>query len=84
MLEALLRDLDTRWRPSTEVAVRSPGRGWIDAALHDPGQQVLVATELQSDLRRIEQTVRWSDEKAASLPSWEGWPHLGEPRRARR
>ena len=33
---------------------------------------------MQSELRRLEQMVRWQAEKAESLPSWEGWPHLGE------
>jgi transcriptional regulator with XRE-family HTH domain len=78
MLEALLARLHPRWRAFTEVAVRRPGRGWIDAALHEPRERVLVAAELQSELRRLEQVVRWSGEKAAGLPSWEGWPHLGE------
>ena len=31
--------------------------------------------------RRLEQLIRWSAAKAASLPSWEGWDRLGtEPR----
>lgn len=80
MLEALLGTLHPRWHAFTEVAVRRPSRGWIDAALHDPAADLLVATELQSELRRLEQLVRWSAEKAASLPSWEGWEHLGSPR----
>jgi len=80
MLEALLATLHPRWRAFTEVAVRRPSRGWIDAALHDPAAHLLVATELQSELRRLEQLIRWSAEKAASLPSWDGWTHLGEPR----
>jgi transcriptional regulator with XRE-family HTH domain len=84
MLEALLTVLHPRWNPFTEVAVRRPSRGWIDAALHDPREGVLVAGELQSELRRLEQLVRWSAEKAASLPSWDGWVHLGpEPRVSR-
>ena len=78
MLESLLGQLHPRWRPFTEVAVRRPSRGWIDAALHDPRESLLVATELQSELRRLEQIIRWSAEKAASLPSWDGWTHLGE------
>jgi len=64
--------------PFTDAAVRRPGRGWIDAALHDAAARLLVATELQSELRRLEQMLRWSEEKAASLPSWDGWPRLGE------
>ena len=73
ILEGLLATLDKRWRPFTEVAVRRPGRGWIDCAIHDPRERIIVATEIQSGLRRLEQLIRWSTEKAASLPSWEGW-----------
>jgi transcriptional regulator with XRE-family HTH domain len=81
MLELLLQELHPRWLPFTEVAVRRPSRGWIDAVLHDPAALLAIASELQSELRRLEQIVRWSAEKAASLPSWEGWSHLGdEPR----
>ncbi len=83
MLEALLGVLHPRWRTHTEVAVRRPSRGWIDAVLHDPHEAVVVAVEIQSELRRLEQLVRWSAEKAASLPSWVGWASLGdEPRRS--
>ena len=72
MLEALLGTLDLRWHPFTEVAVRKPSRGWIDAVLHDARARTIVATELQSELRRLEQLVRWHAEKADSLPSWDG------------
>jgi transcriptional regulator with XRE-family HTH domain len=77
MLEALLRALHPRWQVHTEVAVRRPSRGWIDAVLHDPREGMVVAVEIQSELRRLEQLVRWSSEKAASLPSWDGWATLG-------
>jgi transcriptional regulator with XRE-family HTH domain len=77
MLEALIGLLDPRWRPFTEVAVRRPSRGWIDALLHDARARTLVATELQSELRRLEQLIRWHAEKADSLPSWSGWPSRG-------
>jgi len=78
VLEALLGLLHPRWQPFAEVAVRRPGRGWIDVVLHDRPGRLVVATEIQSELRRLEQIVRWSAEKASSLPSWEGWTHLGE------
>ena len=74
ILEAFLGVLHPRWQVSTEVAVRRPSRGWIDAVLHDPRESIAVAVEIQSELRRVEQIVRWSSEKAASLPSWDGWP----------
>ena len=79
IVEGILRALDRRWRPSTEVAVRRPARGWIDLVLHDPTERVLVATEIESDIRRIEQTIRWSGAKADALPSWDGWPSLADP-----
>lgn len=77
ILEALLADLHPRWRPYPEVAVRRPARGWIDLVLHEPREGCLIAAEIQSRLPRLEQLVRWSTEKAAALPSWEGYTHLG-------
>jgi transcriptional regulator with XRE-family HTH domain len=84
IVEALLGTLHPRWRPYVEVAVRHPSRGWIDVVLHEKREGVLVAAEIQSDLRRLEQLLRWFPEKVESLPSWEGWPHIeatGQPSR---
>jgi transcriptional regulator with XRE-family HTH domain len=84
ILEALLSALHPRWKPYPEVAVRHPARGWIDAVLHAAREGTLVSTEIQSDLRRLEQLLRWFPEKVASLPSWEGWGRIevvGEPSR---
>ncbi|HSO30687.1 MAG TPA: helix-turn-helix transcriptional regulator [Candidatus Sulfomarinibacteraceae bacterium] len=78
ILETLLAIMHPRWQPYPEIAVRRPSRGWIDVGLHDRHGKVMVATEIQSELRRLEQVIRWSTEKAASLLSWEGWPQLGE------
>ena len=75
--EALIGVLHPRWKPYLEVAVRRPSRGWIDAVLHDGAARTIVATEIQSDLRRLEQLLRWFPEKVASLPSWEGLAQLG-------
>lgn len=74
--EAILSELDGRWTRFLEIAVRRPSRGWIDLGLHDPAAGVLLATEIQSELRRLEQLLRWSALKAEALPSWEGWPRL--------
>ncbi|MEO7664844.1 MAG: helix-turn-helix transcriptional regulator [Candidatus Limnocylindrales bacterium] len=79
ILESLLAAAHPRWARFTEVAVRRPSRGWIDLLLHDPARNEVVAVEIQSELRRLEQLVRWSEEKAAALPSWEGWGRLGTP-----
>lgn len=75
--EALLGYAHPRWRSFLEIAVRRPSRGWIDVGLLDPHAMVMVAVEIQSELRRLDQLIRWSAEKAASLPSWEGWASLG-------
>lgn len=79
ILERLLEVRHPRWRPFTEVAVHKPSRGWIDAALHEPRERVIVATEIQRALHRLEQLVRWSAAKADALPSWAGWAQLDEP-----
>jgi len=78
ILEALIEFLHPRWNLYPEVAVRSPARGFIDAVLHAARERQIIATEIETDLRRLEQHMSWFQEKAASLPSWEGWPHLGE------
>jgi hypothetical protein len=78
ILEFLLGARHRRWEPHVEPLVHRPSRGWIDLALHEPRERMLVATEIQEGLRRLEQLVRWARAKAESLPSWEGWPHLGE------
>lgn len=74
--EALLAGRHPRWDAFAELAVRRPARGWIDLGIHDPRASVLVAVEIESQLRRLEQSLRWANAKAESLPSWEGWPRL--------
>ncbi len=76
MLELLLAERHPRWTPYTEVLVRRPARGSIDAVLHEPRERVAVAAELQGELRRLEQLVRWQTMKAESLPSWGRWSGL--------
>ena len=77
ILEWLVAQGHPRWSPYTEVAVRRPARGWIDLVLHDQTAACVLTTEIQSTLARVEQIVRWSGEKSASLPSWDGYTHLG-------
>lgn len=77
VVEAMLRALHPHWKAFTELAVQRPSRGWIDLGLHHATANVFVATEIQSELRRLEQLIRWSEAKAAALPSWEGWTQLG-------
>jgi transcriptional regulator with XRE-family HTH domain len=82
MLELLLEPLHVRWQRYSELGAARPSRGWIDLGLHDPLPRQFVASELQGELRRLEQLVRWHAAKAESLPSWEGWPHLGRSPRS--
>lgn len=79
ILEAVLRDLAPRWHPIPEIGVRSPVRGWIDVGLHDSRAGLIVATEIESEINRLEQQIRWSIAKAEALPSWPGWPGLHAP-----
>jgi transcriptional regulator with XRE-family HTH domain len=57
---------------------RRPSRGWIDVGLHEPRERIIVATEIQGALARMEQLIRWSAAKPGSVPSWDGWAPPGE------
>lgn len=76
MIETLLREHHQRWTSSPEVPVRRPARGVIDVVMTDIVAPVAVAVEHQSDLRRLEQQIRWHREKEQSLPSSDLWPYL--------
>lgn len=67
MTEALIDLRHARWRPRPEVPVYRPIRGVIDLVLADPVARDAIATELQSQLRRVEQQIRWSVQKADAL-----------------
>lgn len=67
--EALLKTAHGRWRRNVEVAVRRPVRGVIDVVLDD--EDTIVATEVHSEIRRLEQQIRWMREKAEAIPSSE-------------
>jgi transcriptional regulator with XRE-family HTH domain len=76
MLEALLRILHPRWKTTLEVPVHRPARGVIDCVLDDVAGPDVIAIEAESDIRRLEQQVRWATEKADSLPSSTLWPFV--------
>lgn len=67
MLETFVRTLHARWAVRLELAVKHPVRGVVDAALIDRASPVAVASEVQSELRRLEQQIRWNNEKADGL-----------------
>lgn len=71
MVSMLVSMLADRWRPSLEVAVYKPVRGVIDVVLESE-EPPLVACESQSELRRLEQHIRWSQAKAAALSEARG------------
>jgi transcriptional regulator with XRE-family HTH domain len=81
IVEALLRDLDARWRAWPEVGVRQPVRGWIDVVLVDQIRRIAVATEVESSILRLEQLIRWANAKASALDSSRTWPFeiAGDP-----
>lgn len=68
ILEALISASHARWRPYPEVAVRHPSRGWIDVVLHDAGSRTVVATEIQSELRRLESCCDGSRRRSPRFP----------------
>jgi transcriptional regulator with XRE-family HTH domain len=79
--EAFVRILDPRWTRMVEVPVQKPARGVIDIVAHDQAAGIVVAAEVQSELRRLEQQIRWSHEKAGSMPSADFWRFIeGTPR----
>lgn len=69
MIESLLRGLAPAWRPHLEVPVFRPARGFVDAVFERIDRPLLVVSEAQSTLSRLEQQVRWAAEKAASIAS---------------
>lgn len=68
-IETLLRTLSASWKAHLEVPVSRPVRGVIDLVLERRTDGLLVAAEAYSELRRLEQQIRWSAEKAAALGS---------------
>lgn len=69
MMEALARPLHPVWTPHLEVPVWRPVRGVIDSVLERRDAPLLVLTEVQSSLPRLEQSLRWFAEKAAAIDS---------------
>lgn len=67
MLEALLATAHPAWRRSIEVPVVGTVAGVIDCVLGHPVQPLLVATEVQSEIRRAEAAIRRSADKAEAL-----------------
>lgn len=71
MVEAVLARLAPAWRPHLEVPVWRPARGVVDAVFERLDRPLLVVSEFMSTVPRLEQQLRWSAEKAASIGSSE-------------
>ncbi len=67
MLEALLRMVHRRWRRFVEVPVQRLSRGVIDLVLTEPDEPAVVAFEVESQIKRLEQQIRWGRTKAEGL-----------------
>ena len=67
MIETLLSALDDRWRVQVEVPVSTPRRGVIDIVLDDRLSPTTVSAEAYSQIGRLEEQIRWGQEKALAL-----------------
>lgn len=76
IVEELVRIASPVWDPSVEVAVQRPARGYIDLVLDSQPLATIVASEIESRIDRLEQQLRWAQDKASSLPSAQLWPYL--------
>jgi transcriptional regulator with XRE-family HTH domain len=73
IVEALIRLATPIWHAFPEVPVRAPTRGVIDLVLHSEAESVVIAAEVETELKRLEQRLRWHAEKAEALPSSALW-----------
>ncbi len=69
MLEAILHRLAPVWAPHLEVLVTRPVRGVVDAVFERTAERLFVVSEAYSTLTRLEQTIRWTSDKVASVGS---------------
>ena len=67
---------EPRWDRMPEVSVVRPSRGVIDAVFLDPPRTVAICTEVQSEIHRLEQMIRWANEKSLSIRSAEFWERM--------
>ena len=78
--EELLRIVAPSWRRLVEVPVFRPARGFIDVVFDEPTQAVAVATEIEARIDRLEQQIRWAQDKARFLPSSDMWRSINQER----
>ncbi len=83
MVECVLAALDPIWHPFLEVPVWRPVRGVVDSLFLRSDVPRLVIGEFMSTLARVEQQLRWSAEKAASIASADLFQDRDVPPRSR-
>jgi transcriptional regulator with XRE-family HTH domain len=76
MIEAFLRHLPADWYRSPEVPVHRPVRGVVDLVIAHRPSNLVACLEAHSELRRLEQQIRWALAKAEALRSSPIWPFL--------
>ena len=67
MIDGFLALLASPWKPVLEVTVYRPVRGVIDLVLNHRVRSLALAAEAHSELRRVEQQLRWATAKADAL-----------------
>ena len=73
IIETLIGVLHVSWHAAPEVRLLRPARGSIDLVL-ERAEPPLVACEAHSQLRRLEQQIRWATTKAEGLAEQRGLP----------
>jgi len=73
IVEELVRIADPSWRRSVELPVTRPARGFVDVVFDRRRPPDVVASEVHTRIDRLEQLIRWAQEKAQSLPSSDLW-----------
>lgn len=76
IVEALVARRHAVWASFAEVPVHRPARGVIDVVLARRDQPLVIAVEVHSQVRRLEQLLRWTSLKRESLPSADLWQHV--------
>lgn len=69
MVETVLARLAPIWRAHLEVPVWRPVRGVVDGVFERMDGPLLIISEFMSTMPRLEQQLRWTAEKAASIGS---------------
>ena len=67
MMEGFLGQLHARWLSRPEIRVATPVRGVVDLTLIDRLAALAVASEFQSEFRRLELQIRRNSDKADGL-----------------